>query len=230
MGPALPVPLVEDDEVEAPSVWWLAASAPASPIMPGLIDAPEAVGVSATKLAHTAPPQPVPLATIAESSSAWALKMSSSAKCAPQLPDELDPERRVSPKSGATWSVHRRAPLYPEALLPDPDAVRRGSDEPAVSRPSEPIGTSPRQDLESHFSMLKSDRPAYPIDLTDGPNSDESGLSSPTVRGGDGVARTGTGKSDKRQKRDGEAKSSQASQRSKGLSSWPGDDQGNDVQ
>ena len=229
MAPAWPLPSVEDDE-EAPSVWWLATSAPATRIVPEPIGVVEAEFVPEALMADTAPRQPEPLATIVESSPVWALDTSSSAECAPQLPAELGPKGQVSSNSGVTWSFHRRPPLYPEALLPDLGANSHRPQEPAVSRPSKPKGTSPLQDLESHFSGLNSDRPAYPIDLTDGPQSDESGRSTPTVCSADGAARTGSGKSDERRRRDGEAKSSQASRRSEGLPSWPWDDVGNDLQ
>jgi len=230
IAPALPVSLVEDDDEEAPAVSWLAASAPAMPIMPEPFNDEETEAVFEPELADTDPRRPGPLATSAESSPAWALKISSSAARRPQLPAELGPEQRVSPSSGAKWSFDRRAPLYPEALLPDPHTNTQSSHEPAVSRPSKPEEASPLQDLESHFSKLNLGRPACPIDLTDGPKFDESTHSTPTVPSVDGAVSTGSSKSDDRRMRGGEGKSSQASQRSKGLPSWPWDDEGNDLQ
>ena len=226
IAPVLPVSLVEDDDEEAPAVSWLAASAPAMPIMPEPFNEEETEAVFEPELAGTDPRQPAPLATSAESSPAWALKMSSSAARRPQLPAELGPEKRVSPSSGATWSFDRHAPLYPEALLPDPHTNTQSSHEPVVSRPSEPEGASPLQEFESHFSRLNLGRPAYPIDLTDGPKFDESSRSTPSVPDADGAVSRGFGESDKQRKRDGEAKSSEASQRLTGPPSRPWDDRG----
>ena len=139
-APALPVSLVEDDDEAAPAVSWLAASAPAMPIMPGPFNDEETEAVFEPELADTDPRQPAPLATIAESSPAWAFKASSSAECAPHLPAELGPEGQISSNSGATWSFHRRAPLYPEGSLPDPHTNTQSSHEPAVPGLASPKG------------------------------------------------------------------------------------------
>jgi len=69
-----------------------------------------------------------------------------------------------------------------------------------------------------------------PIDLIDGPKSDERDHSTPTDLSADGAARAGSSKSDENRKRADEAKSSQALQRSKGLPSWPWHAGGNDLQ
>lgn len=230
MAPALPMPLVEDDEEEAPSVWWLATSAQATPIMPAAIEVAETDVVPDFQLSDTAPRQPAALATIAESSPAWALKAFSGAECTPQLPAELGLEARVSLNPCATWSVQRLEPLYPEAKLTDPGSNSPVSQQPAVPMPSKPLGTSPGQGLESHFSRLKADRPVKPIDLIHGPKSDESDHSTSTDLSADGAARAGSSKSDENRKRADEAKSSQALQRSKGLPSWPWHAGGNDLQ
>lgn len=231
MAPALPRALSEDDEDEISSGWWVATSDPAAPILPEPIEAADAEISPAFQLADTAPRLPVPLAAIAESSPAWTLETSPRGECAPQLPDELGPELQVWSNSSATWSIHRRVQLYPNASLPDPGTNSLGSHEPSDSMPSEPGGTSPRQALESHFSELKSGRPAYPVDLTDSPKSDEQGRSIHTVRSANGIAHLeNLGKSERRRKRNGETKSSQESQCSKGLQPWPLGDGGNDLQ
>ncbi|WP_435203775.1 MobA/MobL family protein [Qipengyuania sp. 902] len=230
IAPALPMPLVEDEE-ETPSVWWLATSALATPITPEPIEDAKTEADNECRVAETAPRQPAPLAKSAESSPAWAFNTSSSAECAPQLPAQLGPDGQVSLNSSATWSFHRRAPLYPEALVTNSDANSLSLHEPAVSRPSQPEGTSPDQDFESHFSRLKPDRPAYPIDLTDDPKADESGRSTPTVRSASGATGLeGSGMSERRRKRKSETKSSKTSQRSKGSPSWPWENGGNDLQ
>ena len=230
VAPALPGSLVEDDDEEAPAVSWLAASAPAMPILPEPFYYEETEDVFEPEMADTDPRQLAPLATSAESSTASALKIFSSAARRPRLPAELGPEQRVSPNPGTTWNIDRRAPLYPEALVPDPPTNTQSSREPAVCRPSNPEEASPLQDLEGHFSKLTLGRPAYPIDLTDGPKFDKSSRLMPTVPNADPAVSTGSGKSDKRRKQDGEAKSSEASQRSNGRPSWAWDNRGSDLQ
>jgi hypothetical protein len=227
-APALPIPLSDDDEEEAPSVWWLTTSAPATPIMPDPIDVRETEVDPEPQMTDTAPRQPHPLAAVAESSPAWAFEISSLAKCAPQFPEELGPGPQASSASSAAWSFKRRAPIHPDELHPDPGAENRGSQKPMTTMPVEAAVTSSGQNLESDFSKLKSGRTAHPGGMANSPVLDEDERSTPAAQSAEGPSSLEQqDKGERHLKLDNETKAGQKSHRSP---HWPPGDGGKDLE
>lgn len=230
-APAIPMDLSEDEDEETSFSSWFDTRAPTAPLIPEPIEPIKAEGSPADQLTETASLLPAALSTTAEVPSVRSLDAASSARGAPQLPDELDLEAPGSGIAGPAWGIRHHGPLLPAVALPDTGVGGGVFLDPAPSIPSDPARIFPELDLEGHFSMLKPDVPAYPFDLTGRSNSDEVSRSISAAQGAEdaaGVESPDHGET--RRKRDGEAKSSQASQRSKGLPPWPWDDGGNDLQ